>query len=53
MTHNVNEITGHHCVTLRDENLSSTAHFLRDSVILHDTVGRFGFSRILSRDELN
>ena len=38
---------------LREEKLSSTAQFLRDSVILRDSVGTFGCLCILSRDELN
>ena len=42
-----------HCVTNGDEKRSSTAHFLRDSVIPRDIVGRFACSCILSRDELN
>jgi len=45
---NVDNIITQHCFSLRDEFRFGIAQFLRESITLHDCVGKYGFSCVLS-----
>jgi len=49
----IDNIIRQHCFSLRDEFRSGVAQFLRESITLRDCVGKYGFSSVLSKDEIS
>ena len=42
-----------HCFSLRDELRFGVAQFIRDSITLRDSVDKYGFFSVLSRNEIS
>ena len=50
---NADNVTKQHCFSLRDELHFGVAQFMRDSITLRDSVDKYGFFSVLSRNEIS
>jgi len=49
---NADNVIRQHCFSLRDELRFGVAQFMRDSITLRDSVDKYGFFSVLSRNEI-
>jgi len=52
ISRNISDIIRHHCIICMDHMHYGLAQFLHSSKILQDTLGRYGYSFLLTRNEI-